>query len=405
MTKPRWWLLAALMMGAAGAQPAWAQTAISEILGFRDEKKPSVWDEVKLFSYIENSYTFNLGQAGRDATNELRFYDFDEGYTFNMAELSIKKDPTEAHWWGFGLVTTAGLDAQKNHSLGLFRDKDDTFPFRNTRKFDLQEGYLSARIPVGNGLVVKGGKFVTLLGYEVIESPNNLNFSRGYLFSLAIPLTHTGGLLSYQVTDWFTATAGVVLGWDNSKDNNDRPSYTGQFAFTPIKDLTASLNWIAGPEQNGRNSDPRYVVDVVAAYTGFKGFTIAANIDYGHEVDEAFLASLGTRRDISATWWGMAGYLAYDFTEKFRMAFRLEYFQDVDGARTGLGQQVDLVSATLTAQYKIWKGLVGRAEFRHDQASDKIFSQRVSRPDASNGITARGNSLNTISLSLYYQFF
>ncbi len=43
------------------------------------------------------------------------------------------------------------------------------------------------------GLTLKGGKFVTLLGQKVIESPNNLNFSRGYLFGLAIPLTHTGG--------------------------------------------------------------------------------------------------------------------------------------------------------------------------------------------------------------------
>ena len=405
MTKPRWWLLAALMMGAAGAQPAWAQTAISEILGFRDEKKPSVWDEVKLFSYIENSYTFNLGQAGRDATNELRFYDFDEGYTFNMAELSIKKDPTDAHWWGFGLVTTAGLDAQKNHSLGLFRDKDDTFPFRNTKKYDLQEAYVSAVLPLGSGLILKGGKFVTLLGYEYIESPNNLNFSRGYLFSYSIPLTHTGGVMSYIFNEQFNMTAGVVLGWDNSRDNNDALSYTGQFLTTPIKDLTATLNWIVGPEQNDNDANQRVVLDLVTTYTGIKNTTLGLNVDYGFEKDEAFLASLGTRQDNDARWWGVAGYAAYDFTDWFRLAFRQEFFQDQNGARTGFGSRVVYWTSTLTAQFKIWKGLVGRLEYRHDAASEKVYKAKTSRPDQTQGVTAQSKSLDTISFSLYYLFF
>ena len=49
------------------------------------------WEENKLFAYIENSYTFNLTGAGRGGVNELRFYDYDEGYTFNMAEFSISQ--------------------------------------------------------------------------------------------------------------------------------------------------------------------------------------------------------------------------------------------------------------------------------------------------------------------------
>jgi len=31
-------------------------------------------------------------------------------------------------------------------------------------------------IPVGSGLTLKAGKFVTLLGYEVIEAPSNPEF-------------------------------------------------------------------------------------------------------------------------------------------------------------------------------------------------------------------------------------
>jgi len=401
------WMATALLAVTGWAAPALAQTPTTAPAAEekKEEKPKTYWEEHRLFAYIENSYTFNLTGAGRGGTNELRLYDYDEGYTFNMAQFSIKKDPTWKYWWGYGLVVTAGIDSQKNHSLGIFRDSDDTFPFRNTKKYDLQEAYVSAVLPIGSGLILKGGKFVTLLGYEYIESPNNLNFSRGYLFSYSIPLTHTGGVMSYIFNEQFNMTAGVVLGWDNSRDNNDGVSFTGQFATTPIKDLTANLSWIVGPEQNDNKANQRAVLDLVLTYVGFKQTTLGLNVDYGFENDEAFLTSLGTRQNTDATWWGVAGYLAYDFTDWFRLAFRQEFFQDQSGARTGFGNRVNYWTSTLTAQFKIWKGLVGRLEYRHDAADEKVYKARTTRPDASGGVVAQSKSLDTISLSLYYSFF
>ena len=399
------WMAAATLALLWCVAPALAQTPPATAEKKEEEKPKTYLEEHKLFAYIENSYTFNLTGAGRGGTNELRFYDNYEGYTFNIAEFSIKKDPTEKYWWGYGLVVTAGIDSQKNHSLGIFRDENDTFPFRNTEKFDLQEAFVMVRLPIGSGLTLKGGKFVTLMGYEYIESPNNLNFSRGYLFEFSIPLTHTGGLMSYTFSDQLTVTAGVVLGWDNSRDNNDALSYTGQFLTTPIKDLTATLNWIVGPEQNDNDANQRVVLDLVTTYTGIKNTTLGLNVDYGFEKDEAFLASLGTRQDNDARWWGVAGYVAYDFTDWFRLAFRQEFFQDQNGARTGFGSRVVYWTSTLTAQFKIWKGLVGRLEYRHDAASEKVYKAKTSRPDQTQGVTAQSKSLDTISFSLYYLFF
>ena len=54
-------------------------------------------------------------------------------------------------------------------------------------------------------------------------------------------------LLSYSLTDWFSVTAGVVEGWDVADDNNRSATFTGQLAFTPLKDLSTNLNWIVGP--------------------------------------------------------------------------------------------------------------------------------------------------------------
>jgi hypothetical protein len=370
-----------------------------------EEKPKTLWEEHVLFAYIENSYVWNLGHTSRGDHNELRLYDFDAGYTFNIAEFSIKKDPSDNYPFGYGLVVTAGIDSQKNHALGIFRSADDQFPFRNTKKFDLQEAYGSYKFPLGSGLTLKAGKFVTLLGSEVIEAPNNLNFSRSFLFTFSIPLTHVGALLSYAPTEWLSLTAGPVVGWDVAKDNNDSMSVMGQVGVTPIKDLTTSLNWITGPEQTDNDSNWRTVLDLVVNYTGIKNLTLGLNFDYGWEKNEASLRAVGTRQDADATWWGYAGYVAYDWTEKLRTALRAEYFSDPEGVRTlataaGAGGKVSLWEVTATAQYKIWKGLMGRVEYRHDEdTKSKVFKVR------SPGLVPTSTYQDTITFVLDYLFF
>ena len=42
-------------------------------------------EELMLYSYIENSFVGNLRTTGRGDVNELRFYDHDNGYSFNAA--------------------------------------------------------------------------------------------------------------------------------------------------------------------------------------------------------------------------------------------------------------------------------------------------------------------------------
>ena len=380
-----------------------ATTAAAHAQAKAEEKPKTLWEEVALSAYVENSYVWNLGHTGRDDVNELRLYDFDAGWSFNMAELAVKKEPSEKYPFGFGLVVTAGLDAQKNHALGIFRDGDDQFPFRNTRKYDLQEAYGSYRIPLGGGLTLKAGKFVTLLGYEVIEAPSNLNFSRSFLYGFAIPLTHVGALASYAFTDWLAVTAGPVVGWDVADDNNDKLSWTGQVATMPLKDLAVNLNWITGPEQVDQG-ERRTVLDLTATYTGVKSLTLGLNVDYGREEDEASLLAAGTRRNADATWWGWALYAAYDWTEKLRTAVRAEYFQDPEGVRTlatvaGAGGKVSLWSATATVQYRIWRGLVGRLEYRHDDADEKVFKVRAP------GLVPTSTSQDTVTLALHYAFF
>jgi hypothetical protein len=60
---------------------------------------------------------------------------------------------------------------------------------------------------------------------------------------------------------------------------------------------------------------------------------------------------------------------------------------------------VDLWETTATLQYKIWKGLMGRLEFRHDQADEKVFKVRIP------GLVPTGRTQDTLTLALDYLFF
>ncbi len=57
--------------------------------------------------------------------------------------------------------------------------------FATESNFDqyLKEGYLEYLAPVGKGLQINVGKFVTPAGAEVIETKDNWNYSRGLLFA------------------------------------------------------------------------------------------------------------------------------------------------------------------------------------------------------------------------------
>src|SRR5262247_3836662 len=160
-------LVCSLLAALGVANPAAAQRSVADLLA-RDatpEGQPkALLEEIFLWGYLENSYVINLGTASPHNVNDLRFYDHDADYSWNSLELSIKKDPSELYPWGFGVATTAGMDSQKNHSLGIFRDLDDGAPYyRNTAKYDLVEAYGSALLPLGNGLTVKAGKWATLI--------------------------------------------------------------------------------------------------------------------------------------------------------------------------------------------------------------------------------------------------
>lgn len=356
-------------------------------------------DGIEISGGISTSSVWNFDSPD-NGTNGLRVFDTDSNSAnVEIAELGIAKNSKETGLGGridLAFLKTANIITPAGTS------KDD---------FDVRQAYITYTCPITD-ISFKAGKFVTLLGAEVIEPWDNWNFSRSYLFGYAIPFTHVGLLGTKSFNDYVSLTGGVVNGWDNVTDNNDGKSFLGNLTVGPWSWFTLGINGIVGPEQTNENSNIRGVLDLFLTVkpVPVPKLTFLFNYDYGTEgsvpsfadrttITTSSLTGFSTIStstvkvsEADATWQGFAGYVKYDFCDRLYAAVRGEWFSDQDGARTGTAQ--DLWEITATGAYMIVEGLWARLEYRHDESDATPFLDGSSATDTQ----------NTLSTELLYTF-
>jgi hypothetical protein len=334
---------------------------------------------IGISGFFDTSYTYSSNHPRKSASISGRYFDKDHNkVVFNAFNLTIEKP--EKDWGvGFKLVGDFGRTGELLREVTLWGPKLTHEP-----SAELREAFLTTTIPIGEGLQVKAGKFVTPLGTEILLAPGayNDNISRSYAFNFAVPLTHLGALFTYPVLKTLSASAGLVTGWDNPADNNNSPSFLGGVNFTPVDAFALASNIIVGKEWLGAinaptfNGGTRVVWSNVATLKPIDPLTMYLEYTMGHEENAA--TPLGVR---DAWWNAFAGILSYGWTDRFTTALRAEYFRDSKGARTGVND-ADLGEITLTAAYKFTAKLLGRAEIRQDWADQDVFKRGRANADS-----------------------
>ena len=358
------------------------------ISSFAEEAKPATDMEdfkklVGLSVYLQAGYTYNFRNPD-SGVNRLRVFDHDSSSaTFDLAQIVFAKD-APLNGVGYKLKLSAGETARFIHSRGLgINDGQDP---AKSDGIDLTEAYLEYLAPVGKGLKIRFGKYATYFGAEVIEAKDNPNYSRSLLFNYAIPFTHTGLMVGYNFSDTLSANLHVVNGWDNTADNNSAKSFGLSVGYAPMEQLSMYFNAMYGPEQFENSSNNRFLFDWVATIKPIKNLSVILNADYATE-------DMGPHAE-DAKWYGFAAIAKYDFSDRYSLAVRAEYFKDEDGVRTGIKQSMKEI--TITPEIRIAKGLIIRPEYRHDWAGEKTFD---SHRDSMNK-----KSQDTIALALMYSW-
>ncbi len=319
---------------------------------------------VSLGGYIDTAYSHLSGTGAFSSNTANRVFDTEpNSFNLHQAAIVVAKQPKE----GFGgLVNiTVGNDAQVIHSF-------DEPVGPQTNRFDVTQAFAQ----YGQGpLTVIVGKYVTNAGAEVINSTNDVNYSRSILFGYAIPFTHTGLRATYAVSDMLSVIGGVNNGWDDVKDTNKQKTLELGLTLAPTKSISISAVDYHGTEQVSGSSTSfssvqgnRNILDLVGTWTATDKVSVTLNYDYGSQDNATTVTPNGQDK---ANWSGLAGYVNYQFTEMWRITFRGEYFDDKDGYRTGIIQKWK--EGTVTLAYLPAKSMEIRGEFRGDKSDQSSF--------------------------------
>ena len=354
---------------------------------------------------FDNNHPVN-NQAG------FRFFEGNtNAFSLSMAEIGVAKAPdsssTEARF-GYHVVAAYGQSAYNVNILD---------PATDGSNFFIEQAYGSYLAPIGKGLQIDVGKFVTPIGAEVIESNGDWNYSRGILFYYAIPFFHVGARATYAFDPKWTVAGYIVNGWNNSiichtcggspvgsfnVGGSAGLTYIGSVTWNPNAKWSVIENYTGGPvidayESNLKSiNDWKQLSDTVISYTPNSKWAFLLNGDYGFgpRYYNALVAPASASPAVK--WWGVAGYAKYTLTPKSYAAVRYEYYGDPNGY-TGLlgGANGHAQEVTGDYSYNLTSGLQVRGEYRYDLASEPFFEA---------GANTFKQTQHTVTLGFVYSF-
>ena len=321
--------------------------------------------QTEISGFVSASYLFNFSDPDNSTVAGRGFDGRNNTFNLNKFKLMLENpvDASGEKWdAGFRADLIFGQDA------GLIQSFNAGGPgtFNIGSNGDLEQVFVQFNVPIGNGLIVKAGKMVTLMGVEVIEEVANPNWSVGNQFLYVENFTQTGLLLSYKWNDKIDTQLAVFNGWDQLADNNRDKSFMGRIGLTIDDKTSVAVLGYGGPEQTSNNHSKRYGAEIVGNRKLADKFNSYIQLDYGNEED-----LVGAKSD-----WEAAGlWLTYDFTEHVGLALRGDYLRDKDGVRAVPAYIVfvvppkELTSLTLTLNAKPVANLQIRPEIRWDHSS------------------------------------
>jgi hypothetical protein len=378
------------------------------------EKKveaPSLWKTLgfKASGFVDVAYTQNFNNPNSDL-NQMHIFDTNaNAFMPHLAQILLER-PADA---GGSLLDRAGFRTRLNFGLDsrVTRARSNYQTGTSNDEVDFQELYAEYILPIGNGLKIQAGKINTLIGYEVINSYENANFSRSFMFGTGQAFTTTGIRFTYTFNPIVTAVFGVVNGWDNVDDNNRGKTIEYLVALTPHERFGISWYGSYGPEQANRNfgdtngtypsgasvgnpSAKRFANGLIFTLKPTDKDTVVLEPYYVNEASNPAVAA-NPNLKANARWNGLAGYLIHDFTDQWSFRLRGEIFEDAGGSRlcagtwnnaggtnTCAGASQTSASTpvaqtvwefTPTLQFKPVPSLITRVEFRYDKSDHNTF--------------------------------
>ncbi len=359
---------------------------------------------IKFYGWIQNSYTGNTNGKPRNGENFSVFPNHRANEWLGNQYYLVVEKPLEQNDevnFGFRVDNLFGHDWQFNYMQGFF---NRAFRLNQFAGYDIAQFYAEAHLPIltEGGLDVKGGRFYTLAGYEVVPATGRPLLSVPYMFTFGQPFTHTGVLTTLHLTDRINLYNGAINGWDRWVNENYDWGYIGGFSATSESEkttLTFITVWgpnqfpkqlpadqqifptgyvnipsLAGLPNPGYSSNDRVLFTTVLSHQWSDKLTQVMETDQAWEQNIPGLGSpivdgvVANGTPKSAQWYSFGNWFLYQFNDKLTGVWRSEIFQDAQGVRTGTLKGDNYSEFTLGMIYKPCPNLWLRPEARYDFA-------------------------------------
>jgi len=338
-------------------------------------------EDINISGYVEASLSLNAQNPSRgtlgtyafgtsSGLNGLRGFDrLDRSFTMNALKLTLSKEAPETGGIGFQADLIFGDDAKFLNGATLGKAVSTGFPTDQDNVY-IENAYGIVRTPfeiLGGPLEIYFGRFVTLIGVEVIETKDNWNASTGLLFNFGMPFAHTGIRMSHQLNEWMSWTVGVNNGTDQDIDSNQRKSFEAQIAVD-LHERISLINTVnVGSEGLDYDSAPAGMIQTATQFIWDSIINFQITDQWGMAAESL----LG--RNGFGEWYGLGIWNRYEFNDWLAFSNRLEYFNDTSNARLGaLGGTTafddgyDVYSFTLGVDFNVYQNLLTRVEYRLD---------------------------------------
>lgn len=371
---------------------------------------PGFLGEITIGGWVAASYFYNTndpndadlgGVGGLNQGINGGFYPFHpdhNSFALDQVWWEIERPISEENRAGFRFDPAFGRTAALLGGPNNRGDRDDS-------GFYIQQGYVQYLAPVGDGVTFKFGKFNTLIGAEVAQSPYNWNITRGSVYNLLEPIDHIGILASYAFGDTgFDMALGGVNGFDSdSPDRNDAKSIIGHLGWANDT-VSVGVNGIWGGEQTAFDGAESGVVNGLIKVNASDRLAFYVNGDY------AWIDASG---DPSA--WGVSAAGRFGITDRTGIALRGEYVADADQF-LGFGRLdptgnffvgstgIDTWGITATLDHLLTDNLMIRGEVRYDKFTNDRGKNDEFFEDSSNNNFELDDDQIVLGVEAIYNF-
>ena len=312
---------------------------------------PTAKPKIEISGYIDTYYSYDFSEPLTKTKLPFSYsYNRQNEFNVNMALLRAS-------------VSYENVYAKLSVHAGTYVDEN----YANEDLKLLNEAYIGVYLNQSKKTSLEAGILPSYIGFETATSHSNLTATRS-ISAEASPYFMTGVKLNHQFNDKFSGAFFVTNGWQRiSKAKKDfAPALGTQLVYKANEGSTLNWSTFAGKEFYGTDFGMRYFSNLYWDNAWSNKWRTILGFDFG--VQDISLVG-----DNYQTWWTPTMITQYTISDKWQMAYRLEYFNDKKNIMAATALPFETLGNSLNFDFLPNSRLKIRTEGKWYRATEPLF--------------------------------